>query len=90
MSDKWDLGNNFNNLFVIIRHGSTPNSSYDTVQQARDDGAVTFNYGHFIQTCLNFLFIAFALFWIVRGKNRRKWPTFSCPPPWIYYFSQMH
>ncbi|KAJ2959020.1 hypothetical protein NQZ79_g5432 [Umbelopsis isabellina] len=80
------VGNNFNNLFVIIRHGSTSNATYETVKQARDDGAVTFNYGHFIQTCLNFLFIAFALFWIVRAStafNRKKKkaqaPAALCP-----------
>lgn len=61
------LGNNFNNLFVIIRRGSTDNATYETVTQARDDGAVTFNYGNFLQTVVNFFFIAFALFWIVKG-----------------------
>lgn len=63
-------GNNFKNLFVIIRAGSTLNATYETVDQARDDGAVTFNYGRFIQTIINFFFIAFALFWIVKGRMR--------------------
>ena len=60
-------GNNFNNLFVIIRHGATSNTTYETVAQARDDGAVTFNYGNFLQTVINFFFIAFTLYWIVKG-----------------------
>ncbi|KAG2182827.1 hypothetical protein INT44_005808, partial [Umbelopsis vinacea] len=63
-------GNNFKNLFVIIRAGSTLNATYDTVDQARDDGAVTFNYGRFLQTIINFFFIAFALFWIVKVTQR--------------------
>ncbi|KAI8584113.1 hypothetical protein K450DRAFT_218200 [Umbelopsis ramanniana AG] len=63
-------GNNFKNLFVIIRAGSTLNATYETVDQARDDGAVTFNYGRFIQTIINFFFIAFALFWIVKVTQR--------------------
>ncbi|CAO3685377.1 unnamed protein product [Umbelopsis vinacea] len=64
------VGNNFNNLFVIIRRGSTDNATYETVTQARDDGAVTFNYGNFLQTVVNFFFIAFALFWIVKASQR--------------------
>jgi len=64
------VGNNFNNLFVIIRHGATSNTTYETVAQARDDGAVTFNYGNFLQTVINFFFIAFTLYWIVKASQR--------------------
>ncbi|KAH8552053.1 large-conductance mechanosensitive channel [Umbelopsis sp. PMI_123] len=77
-------GNNFKNLFVIIRAGSTANATYDTFHQARDDGAVTFNYGNFIQTIINFFLVGFGLYWIVKvsqsfQRKTLKASSVKCP-----------
>jgi large conductance mechanosensitive channel len=44
-----------------------------TIQEASGDvAAVTINYGSFIQTLINFIIIAFAIFMVVKGMNKMK------------------
>ncbi|CAG8750420.1 7564_t:CDS:2, partial [Acaulospora morrowiae] len=57
-------GTSLQNYFIVIRPGKTPNATYSTPEQARDDGAVTENVGIFINTIINFVFVVFTLFWI--------------------------
>ena len=61
----------FANLFVVLREGTTmgPYLSVDAAQKA---GAVTFNYGTFINTCISFIIVAFAVFLLIRTINRMK------------------
>jgi large conductance mechanosensitive channel len=61
----------FANLFVVLKQGATP-GPYLTVDAAQKAGAVTFNYGVFINTCLAFIIVAFAVFLLVRAINRLK------------------
>ncbi len=63
----------FSNLYLTLKAGATP-GPYDTVAAARQAGAVTLNYGQFINTLINFLIVAIAVFFMVRGVNnmRRK------------------
>lgn len=61
----------FSNLFVVLKTGATP-GPYLTVEAAQKAGAVTFNYGMFVNTCLSFIIVAFAVFLLVRAINRLK------------------
>jgi large conductance mechanosensitive channel len=61
----------FSNLFVVLKEGATA-GPYLTVEAAQKAGAVTFNYGVFINTCLSFIIVAFAVFLLVRAINRMK------------------
>jgi len=62
------LGNiDFSNLFVNLSEGS-----YKTLAAAKEAGAVTINYGVFVNTIINFIIVAFVLFLIVRSMNRLK------------------
>jgi len=66
------LGNvDFSNLFLVLKEGKTL-SPYATVAAAKEAGAVTLNYGAFVNTIVNFLIIAFAIFFVVRGINNLK------------------
>jgi large conductance mechanosensitive channel len=66
------LGNvDFANLFVVLREGTTA-APYASLAEAQAAGAVTFNYGMFINTIISFLIIAFAVFMVVRSMNRMK------------------
>ena len=66
------LGNvDFSNLFTVIKEGSTV-GPFATVAAAKEAGAVTLNYGLFVNTIVNFLIVAFAIFFVVRGINRLK------------------
>jgi large conductance mechanosensitive channel len=52
-----------------------------TLQQAHGDvAAVTMNYGKFIQTLIDFIIVAFAIFLVVKGMNSMKKKEAAAPP----------
>jgi len=59
----------FTNLFVTLREGTTA-GPYSSLEAAQKVSAVTINYGKFINTIINFLIVAFAVFMLVRGMNK--------------------
>lgn len=66
------IGNvDFSDLFVVLRQGATP-GPYLSLEAATEAGAVTLNYGAFINTLISFLIVAWAVFFLVRGINRLK------------------
>jgi large conductance mechanosensitive channel len=56
----------FSSLFINLS-----DKSYETLAAAKAAGAPTLNYGNFINTIINFLIVAFAIFLVVRSVN--KW-----------------
>ena len=64
----------FSNLFVNISGKAYPN-----LAAAKAAGAATINYGVFVNTVINFVIIAFAVFLLVREVNR--WTKKQGPPP---------
>ena len=64
----------FSNLFLVL--GET-DKTLKTVADAKTAGVVTLNYGLFLNTIINFLIIAFAVFLLVRQVNR--WTTKPAP-----------
>src|SRR6202166_2956444 len=55
----------FSNLFVNLS-----GTHYPTIAAAKAAGAATLNYGLFLNTIINFLIVAFAVFLLVRQVNR--------------------
>ncbi|HRK20456.1 MAG TPA: large conductance mechanosensitive channel protein MscL [Fimbriimonadaceae bacterium] len=62
----------FKDLFAVLGEGATVKGPYDSLKAAQDAGAVTLNYGQFINTIINFLIVAFAIFFVIRAMNRMK------------------
>ena len=62
-------GVDFRNLFWIIEPG-TPVGPYQTLAEAKAAAAVTINYGNFINTLINFIIVAAAMFVVVRLYGR--------------------
>lgn len=60
-------GVDFTDLFVVLGDGTFP-----SLKAARDAGAATINYGVFINTVVNFLVVAWALFFVVKGINTAR------------------
>jgi large conductance mechanosensitive channel len=72
------LGNvDFSNLFIVIREGKVT-GAFDTLAAAKAAGAITVNYGVFINTIISFLIVAFAVFMLIRSVNKLKR---EAPPP---------
>ena len=64
------MGNaDFTDMFLVLQQGQPP-APYDTLVAAQEAGAVTINYGLFINTILTFLIVAFAMFILIRNINR--------------------
>jgi large conductance mechanosensitive channel len=65
------LGNvDFANLFLLLKTGPNAPPPYATIAEANAAGAVTINYGQFINNIVAFIIVAFAVFLIVRAANR--------------------
>ena len=62
------MGNvDFSQLFINLS-----GEDYATLAAAQEAGAATINYGSFINTVLDFLIVAFAIFMVIRGMNKMK------------------
>ena len=66
------LGNvDFSSLFIVLREGKIA-GPYVSPSAAKAAGAVTLNYGIFVNTIISFLIVAFAVFLLVRNINKIK------------------
>ena len=64
----------FSNLFVALS-----GAHYESVAAAKAAGAATLNYGIFINTVIEFLIIAFAVFMLLKAINRMRGPAPAAP-----------
>ncbi len=62
-------GVDFSNLFTVLKEGEMA-GPYPTLEIATKAGAVTINWGNFLNTLISFVIIAFAIFMVVRGVNK--------------------
>jgi len=75
------LGNvDFANLFIILKSGAETAGPYASLADAQAAGAVTLNYGTFINTIISFIIVAFAVFMLIRSINKLKRKE-EAPPP---------
>lgn len=71
------LGNvDFSELYVNLT-----DTSYATLAQAKEAGAATINYGLWLNTVLDFVIVAFAVFLVIRQMNRLKKKEEAAPAP---------
>ena len=62
------MGNvDFSDLFINLSSGT-----FNSLAEAKAAGAATINYGVFINTLLDFVIVAFAIFLLIRTMNRMK------------------
>ncbi len=76
------LGNvDFSNLFMVLKDGAIA-GPYVSTAAAKAAGAVSINYGTFINTIINFVIVAFAIFMLIRVMNRlrREQPAPAAAP----------
>jgi large conductance mechanosensitive channel len=74
-------GIDFSNFFVVLSGGGP----YSSLKAATDAGAVTLNYGLFLNTLINFVIVALALFIVIKQINLLTAPRVvekpGDPPP---------
>jgi large conductance mechanosensitive channel len=66
----------FKDLFISLN-----NQSYASLEAAKSAGAPIIAYGNFINTVINFLIVAFAIFIVVKQVNRLKKPAAAPEAP---------
>jgi large conductance mechanosensitive channel len=71
-------GIDFSNLFFTIK---PLDGNFTTLKAAHDAGAVTINYGLFINAVFKFMIVAATVFMLVRSINKLTKPTAGSPPP---------
>ncbi|KAJ3265328.1 hypothetical protein HDU77_005571 [Chytriomyces hyalinus] len=80
---------NLGNLFLVIKCPPNNGTSkcvtgsdhpYGTFAQANGEGAATWNYGNFIQTCINFILISIAMFLLVQLYSKAFLTKKVAPP----------
>ncbi len=74
-------GVDFKDFFVVLREGLKAPAPYATLADAKAAGAVTLNYGLFLNAVLNFLVVAWAIFLLVRAMNRLRRQQAVAPDP---------
>ena len=74
------LGNvDFSNLFLVLKEGKVA-GPYASLAAAKAAGAVSINIGVFINTIINFIILAFAVFLLIRSVNQMRRKE-QAPPP---------
>ena len=68
-------GIDFSNIFLVLK-----GDQYPSLKAAQDAGAVSINFGVFINACINFLIVAFAVFLLVKQVNRFRKEAPATPP----------
>lgn len=61
----------FSNLYFLLREGASP-GPYVSLEEARAAGAVSLNYGMFVNNLVSFAIVAFSVFLLVKGLNKIK------------------
>ena len=77
----WLLGGvDFGNYYLTLKAG-TPAGPYPSLADAQGAGAVTINYGLFINAIISFLIVAIAMFLLIRSINRLQGAVEEEPTP---------
>ena len=71
----------FRDLFVVMKEGAKAAAPYASLAVAKEAGAVTLNYGAFINTIVQFLIVGFSIFVVVRAANKLQRPAAAPPAP---------
>jgi large conductance mechanosensitive channel len=69
-------GVDFSNIFIPLN-----GKHYDTLELAKAAAAPTVNIGLFINAVIQFLIMAFVIFWVVKAVSRMQRPKVGAPPP---------
>ena len=64
-------GVDFSAIFTVLKEGATA-APYASIAAAKAAGAITINWGNFINTLISFLIVAAAIFVVVKLINKAK------------------
>lgn len=69
----WLMGKvDFTNLYLTLPNQNGEFITYDSLEKAQAAGAVTINYGVFLNTIISFILVAIAVFMMIKFINKLK------------------
>lgn len=74
----------FANMFFVLSDGAKSAGPYESLAKAKEAGASVIAYGQFINTIVQFVIVAFAIFMMVKAVNKMRKqpePAPDAPPP---------
>ena len=74
-------GLDFSNKFAVLKEGAKQAAPYLSLADAKAAGAVTLNYGLFVNNIITFLIIAFCVFLLVRAIAKLHLEATTLAPP---------
>jgi len=73
-------GIDFANKFIVLKDGAKLAAPYASLAEAKAAGAVTINYGLFINQTVSFLIVAACVFLIIKMLTKLQTPVLVAPP----------
>ncbi len=73
-------GIDFSNFFLVLKQGTKAAAPYAAIADAKAAGAVTVNYGLFLNAVISFLIVAFAVFMLIQSLNKLRREDATAPP----------
>jgi large conductance mechanosensitive channel len=65
-------GIDFSDFFIVLKQGAKAAGPYAAIADAKAAGAVTVNYGLFLNAVISFLIVAFAVFMLIQSLNKLR------------------
>jgi large conductance mechanosensitive channel len=73
-------GINFADKFAVLKEGAKAAGPYASIAEAKAAGAVTLNYGLFINTIVTFVIVSTCVFFVIRLVTRLEAPVLTAVP----------
>lgn len=81
-------GVDFSSIFTVLKEGSTA-APYASLQAAKSAGAITINWGNFLNTIISFLIIAASIFLVIKLLNKVRSQQEEAPEPSVALLSEI-
>jgi len=81
-------GVDFSSIFTVLKEGSTA-APYASLAAAKSAGAITINWGNFLNTVISFLIIAASIFVVIKLLNKVRNQQEEAPEPSVALLAEI-
>lgn len=81
-------GVDFSSIFTVLKEGSTA-APYASLAAAKSAGAITINWGNFLNTVISFLIIAASIFVVIKLLNKMRQQQEESPEPSVALLTEI-
>ena len=81
-------GVDFSAIFTVLKEG-TPAAPYLSLEAAKSAGAVTINWGNFVNTLISFLIVSAAIFLVIKMLNKVRNQQEEMPEPSVALLTEI-